>query len=269
MERARADAPSDERRAEVELRIHGSLNDFLPDAQRDARLRRRIAGHPAVKDVLEAAGVPHPEVALVLVNDAPVGLGQRLSPGDRVAAFPAGWPGPAPVPIPATPARPDGEARFILDGHLGRLAAYLRMCGFDTWYRRDAADDELAETAAAEERILLTRDVGLLKRSVIRWGASVRCERPSDQLTEVLVRFGLAASTRPFSRCLRCNGLLQPVERADVREAVPPRVYHEQGTFRRCAGCGGIYWRGSHHARMTRLLEHALAVAGRAGAMRR
>ena len=255
------DPPGDHPRASVELRFHGSLNDFLPDTLRDATLRRRIAGQPAVKDVLEAAGVPHPEIALVLVNGAPVDLGHRLAPDDRVAAYPAGWRGPAFPPVSDAPSPPAGEARFVLDGHLGRLAAYLRMCGFDTAYRHDAGDDELARIAASDQRILLTRDVGLLKRSVIRRGAYVRGDRPPDQLVEVLGRFDLVGLVRPFARCLRCNGSLEPADRESVQLEVPPRVYREQESFRRCAACGGIYWRGSHHARMTRLLAHALAAA--------
>jgi uncharacterized protein with PIN domain len=250
-------------RAAVELRFHGDLDDFLPVTLRRTALRRPVVGRPGVKDVLEAAGVPHPEIALVLVNDAPVGLDHRLDPGDRVDAFPAGWGGPwlanGDVAVPAPPAT---DARFVLDGHLGRLAAYLRMCGFDTVYRRDAADDELARTAGADERILLTRDVGLLKRSVIRRGAFVRSELPQDQLVEVVRRFDLAGRMRPFTRCLRCNGRLEPIARESVEAEVPPRVYREQAAFSRCPDCGGTYWRGSHHARMSRLLARTLDAAG-------
>jgi hypothetical protein len=247
--------------AAVGLRFHGDLNDFLPISLRDASLRRPIAGRPGVKDVLEAAGVPHPEIALVLVNETLVGLDHRLDPGDRVDAFPAGWRAPGSAP-PVAAAHPAGDARFVLDGHLGRLAAYLRMCGFDTAYWRDAADDELARVAAIDERILLTRDVGLLRRSIVRRGAFVRSERPPDQLVEVFRRFGLAGQVRPFARCLRCNGRLEPVKRERVEAEVPPRVYREQAAFSRCPDCGGIYWRGSHHARLSRLLAHTLDAAG-------
>lgn len=257
---------ADQPPATVELRFHGDLNDFLPASLRDVTLRRPIAGRPGIKDVLEAAGVPHPEVALVLVDDAPVGLDRRLAPGDRVDAFPAGWRGGGLAPGAVAPARPAGPAHFVLDGHLGRLAAYLRMCGFDTAYRRDAADDELARLADADDRVLLTRDVGLLKRSIVRRGAFVRSERPPDQLVEVFRRFDLAGLMRPFARCLRCNGCLEPVGRESVEAEVPPRVYREQAAFSRCPDCGGIYWRGSHHARMSRLLARTLDAAGLAAA---
>lgn len=245
--------------AAVEVRLHGDLEDFVPAATRGTPLHRPIDGRPGAKDVLEAAGVPHTEIALLVVNGAPATLADRLGPGDRVDAYPPGWTGPTPAPVPPAAARPDGEARFVLDGHLGRLAAYLRMCGFDTAYDRDADDPAIAEMAASEGRILLTRDRGLLKRGAVLWGSVVRADRPADQLAWVLARYGLADGIRPFVRCLRCGALLEDVAREDVRDAVPPRVFREQATFRRCPGCGGIYWRGSHHRRMARLLEHALA----------
>lgn len=71
----------------------------------------------------------------------------------------------------------------------GRLAAYLRLPGFDTLYRNDYADDELARIAAEDERVLLARDRGLLKRSVVTHGYYRRATRPRDQPPEVMRRF--------------------------------------------------------------------------------
>ena len=129
------------------------------------------------------------------------------------------------------------------------------MCGFDTSYQRDADDGELAEVAATEDRILLTRDVGLLKRSVIRRGAFVRSDRPRDQLVEILGRFGLAGSVRPFSRCLACNALLAPVEKRQVEHWLPPNVRDGHDRFTACTGCGRVYWEGSHWRRMRAIIE--------------
>ncbi len=263
---ARRDSPPNDPPAAVDVRLYGPLNDFLPPARRGTTIHQRLAGSPAVKDVVEAIGVPHPEVELVVVNGEPVGLEHRLRAGDRVAVYPAFRTiDLGPLPRAGPPALPGDAVRFVLDGHLGRLAAYLRMCGFDTAYRRDADDEALAGLAAGEERILLTRDLGLLKRGVVRRGAFVRADRPPDQLVEVLDRFDLGAAVRPFTRCLRCNGLLEPVEREAARDAVPPRVFREQPEFRRCPACGGIYWRGSHHARMTGILERALGLTNGSG----
>jgi uncharacterized protein with PIN domain/sulfur carrier protein ThiS len=251
--------------------LHGHLADFAPAALRgdagSASLERTFDGHPAVKDVLEAAGVPHPEVAAITVNGVPVGLGHRLTDGDRVEAWPADEAAALALP-PAVPPAPEdaAEPRFAVDGHLGRLAAYLRMLGFDTWYQADADDDRLAAVAATERRILLTRDRGLLKRSVVRRGSFVRAERPVEQLVEVARRFGLVGMWQPFGRCLRCNALLVPATREEVLDRLAPltRIYYDD--FRRCPGCGAVYWKGSHHARMARLIERVRERAARVAA---
>ncbi len=252
----------DEAPAHVSLRVYGPLNDFLPATRRGTALLRRIDGSPAVKDVVEAAGIPHPEVGLVLVDGEPVGFDHRLAPGARVAVYPPFRSiGLGALASPGPPPLDPADARFVLDGHLGRLAAYLRMCGLDTWYRSGADDDELAGIAAEERRILLTRDRGLLKRSIVTWGAFVRSDRPAEQLVEVLDRFELAAVVRPFARCLRCNAALERIERAEALPRVPPRVRLEQVEFRECPTCGRLFWRGSHRRRMERLLSWALARA--------
>lgn len=255
---------SDTGRAAVTL--HGDLLDFLPPWQRGddpARLERTFDGHPAVKDVLEALGVPHPEIAALAVNGVPARLGHQLHDGDRVEAWPAEEAARLGLP-PAVPPAPEDVAgsRFVVDGHLGRLAAYLRMLGFDTWYRTDADDDRLAAVADAERRILLTRDRGLLKRSIVRRGAFVRSDRPVEQLVEVARRFGLVERWRPFGRCLRCNAELVIADREEVLDRLQPltRIYYDD--FRRCPGCGAVYWKGSHHARMARLVERVRAAAG-------
>ncbi|NJD26886.1 MAG: twitching motility protein PilT [Chloroflexi bacterium] len=236
--------------AAAEFRFHGRLHDFLAPGLRDAPIRRAVAPRQTVKDAIEALGVPHPEVERVTANGRPVGFGYRLRDGDEIAVYPAG-----PVPERPGPTGHGDAPRFVVDGHLGRLAAYLRALGFDTWYRIHAPDQELAQRAAADDRLLLTRDRGLLKRSIVRQGYCVRSDRPAEQLAEVVRRFRLVESARPFGRCLRCNGLLERIDAALVVDRLPPRVQHEQREFRHCPDCDGLYWKGSHYERMLRLLE--------------
>jgi uncharacterized protein with PIN domain len=227
----------------VELRFHGSLHDLLGPAARHGPIRRVVDGSPAIKDLIESVGVPHVEVGRVAVDGRKVGLEHRVHDGERIAVY------------PVDPAAGDARIRFVADGHLGRLVAYLRMLGFDTAYPRDATDAELADIADREERVLLSRDRGLLKRSIVRRGCLLRSDRPHEQLREVVDRYGLAGRCDPFGRCLRCNDLLEPLDGSIARPLVPPRVRLEQETFRRCAGCGHIYWRGSHHQRMVGLIS--------------
>jgi hypothetical protein len=244
----------------VQLRFHGALNDLLPAAARGRLVRWTVRGSPAVKDVIESLGVPHVEVGAITADGRPVSLGHRVRDGERIAIYPPGQH----VPRRALDRRAghgvaDPEpARFVVDGHLGRLAAYLRMLGFDTLYSADATDAVLAELAARDDRILLSRDRGLLKRSIVRRGYVLRSDRPHVQLREVVDRFGLAPGSRPFGRCLRCNGVLEAIDPVVARPLVPPRVALEQAAFRRCSTCAALFWRGSHHARMVRLIETLL-----------
>jgi uncharacterized protein with PIN domain len=243
------------------FRCYAELADFLPPARRGVAFEHAFEGSPAVKDLLEALGVPHTEVDLLLAGGAPVGFDWRVEDGARVAVYPV-FESFDVAGVSRVRAEPLRETRFLLDGHLGRLARYLRMAGLDVAWERDAADAALARVAPAERRILLTRDRGLLKRRAVTHGYVVRATDARAQLAEVIRRFDLARRLAPFSRCLRCNAPLAEVDAAEVAAEVPPRVRERAGAYRRCPGCRRIYWAGTHHRAMERLLAEALA-AGR------
>jgi uncharacterized protein with PIN domain len=236
------------------FRFYQELNDFLPLAQRQVAFEHEWRGTPSIKHLIEALGVPHTEVDLILVNDRSVDWAYQPQGGDRVAVYPV-FESMDITPLIRLRPQPLREVRFVLDGHLGRLAAYLRMLGFDTRYQPHADDAILAEVSKAEHRILLTRDQGLLKRSAVTHGYWVRATAPRDQLREVVQRFDLQQQARPFTRCLSCNGLLQSATPYKVKNEVPENAAHFHAEFWRCAACGKVYWRGSHYQRMVHLIE--------------
>ncbi len=239
----------------VIVRCYAELNDFLPRDQRDGPLLVPCTGHESVKNLLEAIGVPHPEINALLVNDVAVDFSYLVQPGDRIAAYPFS----TLLPVPTLPLRPPlALFRFILDTHLGRLAAYLRMLGFDTLYRNDYDDPELAQRSHDEQRILLTRDVGLLKRSLVIYGAFVRATAPVQQLQEIVQRYKLQGAVASFQRCIRCNHLTQPVAKEEVAHLLAPKTQRYYDEFRQCLACGQIYWRGSHFQRMQQLVAQVL-----------
>jgi uncharacterized protein with PIN domain/sulfur carrier protein ThiS len=240
----------------VAFRFYGPLNDFLPRLQRQATLVCAYQGRMNVKDAIESLGVPHPEVDLIVVNGMPVPFDYAVQPRDRVAVYPAFTHIGLPRELRLIP--PLVEPRFVADAHLGRLAAYLRLLGFDTAYRNDVADEDLAERSANEDRVLLTRDLGVLKRGIVRRGYFLRATNPARQLVEVVRRYDLAPQARPFSRCLPCNAPLAPAPKTHVAPFVPPRSRDHFEAFSRCPACGRVYWQGSHYARMRRLVEAAL-----------
>jgi len=244
------------------LRFYAELNDFLPPERRMQEFVYCFSGRQSVKHLIEAAGVPHTEVDLVLVNGQPVEFSYLVEDGDRVSVYPVfeAFDISAVTRVRPQPLR---QLRFVLDCHLGRLAAYLRMLGFDALHDKKCSDAELARLAFEERRILLTRDRGLLKRSAVTHGYYVRHIQPREQLVEVVRRFDLAGSAMPFARCLRCNTLLEDAPREEVQEQVPPRSRAHYTEFCRCPHCGRIYWSGSHYRRMQSLIQHALGAARR------
>jgi len=204
--------------AQLAFRFHGDLNFFLSRDRRDQLLSVPYAGRTSVKDAIEARGVPHPEVALIVVNGAPVDFAYAVQPHDAIEVYPADVAAAMSFP----PLLPPPAPRFVLDQHLGRLAERLRLLGFDTLYRNDYHDPELARIAHDEQRILLTRDLGLLKRSAVIYGAFVRATDPDQQVIEIVRRWDLFDALTPFRRCMRCNGLLEPVSKAEIAEQLLP-----------------------------------------------
>jgi uncharacterized protein len=237
---------------EVSFRFYGQLNDFLSAGRRGHRFIHVLRATTSVKDAIEGLGVPHPEVDVILIDGIAGGFESRLQGGEHVTVYPffrtldiTG--------VPRVGTDPPRPVRFALDVHLGKLASLLRLAGFDAVVRTD--DAELAESGAREERVVLTRDVDLLKRNVVRHGYWVRHTDPELQLAEVLERFDLMDLMEPFARCLRCNVTLVAADAGEVSDRLLPRTRAEFRHFRRCPACDRIYWQGSHYERLRRLLD--------------
>jgi uncharacterized protein with PIN domain len=213
------------------FRFYGELNDFLARERRSLDVTVPCARAATTKHMIEALGVPHTEVELILLNGEPSSLDDLLEEGDRVAVYPrftridvAG--------IARTVMQPAGRMRFTADAHLGGLARLLRMAGFDTIYRNDIDDAEIEVLAQREGRVALTRDRDLLKRRGVDFGCYVRALHSQEQLREVVLRYGLAERARPFTLCLHCNAPLRAVPRDAVLDRLPPLVRDTQDDFR-------------------------------------
>ncbi len=245
---------------DILVRFHAELNDFLVREQRDRTISVSSERRASVKDIIEALGVPHPEVDVVLVNGQQVDFAYVVREADRIEVHPSSTAGTA-GGEPRVPLRPPHVPLFVLDQHLGTLARSLRMLGFDTLYRNDYDDEELATISKTENRILLTRDRGLLKRGSVVHGYFVRVQDAREQVREVLHRFNLYQAIQPYRRCIRCNHPLHVVAKEQVLDRIPPKTRELFDEFRRCTGCGRVYWRGSHHARMERFVADIRASA--------
>ena len=240
------------------FRFHGELNDFLPKRHKHTPIIHHFDWRASIKDMIESLGVPHAEIDVLLVNQQSVDFNYLVRGGDQIDAYPQFGAVDHPDKVRLRPPR-SGRARFVLDTHLGRLAAYLRMLGFDTLYRNDYPDDELAQVSNTQGRILLTRDVGLLKRSLVTYGYFVRNTDPRLRLREVLSRFHLMGSVELFKHCMKCNGLLHPVGKSEVLDDISAQTAAYYDVFHQCADCQQVYWRGSHFERMQALINEVLA----------
>jgi uncharacterized protein with PIN domain/sulfur carrier protein ThiS len=241
--------PDPARGGHVDVRAYAELNDFLPVEVRGTTARRPFRPHQTVKDVIEAAGIPHTEVDLVLVEGEPVPLDHRPATGARIAVYPVFERfdvGPV-TRVRPTPLR---VVRLVADVHLGRLARLLRLLGLDVRWENDVDDAALESISEAEHRVVLTRDRGLLKRRRVTHGLYVRSQEPVEQAVEVVRRLHLSGALAPFTRCLRCGGELAPVDKAEVIDRLEPLTRRHHHAFQRCTGCGNVYWRGSHHPRL-------------------
>lgn len=247
--------------AHVSLRFYAELNDFLPPQCRQVEFRHPLVGRTSVKDVIESAGVPHTEVDLILVNGGSVDFSHLVSDGDRISVYPV-FESLDISPVIRLRPRPLRNPRFILDTHLGKLATYLRMLGFDALYRNDYEDAEIVRISCAENRIVLTRDKGLLMRNAVTHGYWVRATRSEAQAVEVVRRFDLARQARPFTRCLVCNDDLRAVPKEEVAARLLPKTREYYQDFYICDSCGRVYWNGSHYERMRRTVERLLSQVG-------
>jgi uncharacterized protein len=237
--------------------FYGELNDFLPPHKREVKIAHVFHEKASIKDTIEALGVPHPEVDGIEVNGRAVDFSHIVQDGDVVNVYPISVTGVQSLNTSVRP-KPLSVIRFVLDIHLGKLATSLRLLGFDVLYRNDYEDEELARVSSSEERILLTRDRGLLMRSIVEYGYYVRNTDPQQQIVEVMQRFDLYELVSPFQRCLRCNGLLESVAKETVIDHLPENTRLHVDEFYQCQNCNQVYWKGSHYERLQQFIDSVL-----------
>jgi hypothetical protein len=231
------------------FRFYHGLDELLAKELRGEWVVRSFKGNPSIKHMVESLQIPHTEIGPVMVNGLKAGLGTLLYGGEKVELFPAIH------ELTEDVSASDWPPRFLLDGHLGKLATYLRMLGVDARYSNKADDKDLAQAAEQDHLALLTRDRRLLMRKMVTRGYLVRSLDPICQLEEVIQRFKLEDQINPFVRCLRCNTALLPVDKQAVYDRLEPLTKQYYNDFSICPMCGRVYWRGSHHGHMQAIIQ--------------
>ncbi|MEU4655281.1 Mut7-C RNAse domain-containing protein [Streptomyces sp. NPDC023723] len=229
---------------EIRVEFAPELLLFVPRARPTGSVPAATDGVSTLGHVVESLGVPLTEVGTLLVDGRPVPPGHVPTPGESVTVHPVD----RPQQVPGAP------LRFLLDVHLGTLARRLRLLGVDTAYEStDIGDPALAARSAAERRVLLSRDRGLLRRRELWAGAFVHSTRPDDQLTDILNRF--APALRPWTRCTACNGTLREATKEQVADQLESGTQRSYDVFAQCASCGRAYWRGAHHGQLEAIVN--------------
>ncbi|MFJ2018419.1 Mut7-C RNAse domain-containing protein [Streptomyces nodosus] len=234
----------------IHIEFAPELGLFVPHGRRGKATEVVTDGAAALGHVVESLGVPLTEVGTLLVDGRQVPVSHVPAAGESVTVRPVS----RPQRVPGAP------LRFLLDVHLGTLARRLRLLGVDTAYEStDIGDPALAARSAAEQRVMLSRDRGLLRRRELWAGAFVYSTRPDDQLRDVLDRF--APELRPWTRCTACNGLLRDATKDEVADQLEHGTRRTYDVFARCRECGRAYWKGAHHDQLEAIVERALAQA--------
>jgi uncharacterized protein len=235
--------------------FHGDLASLLR--------RRWRAGNPitqpvlrtaSIKDVIESFGLPHTEVESITCDGRSVDFSWPVEADQHFAIFPIPTPWDVTRPTLLRPT-PLNDLRFIVDVNVGRLARHLRMAGFDTLYHPGWEDRDILQTLQQEQRILLSRNLDLLKRKQVVFGRAIRAMEPTEQLREVLDLFGIGTPPHPLCRCLECNALRAPVPKQAIIHRLEPLTIRFFDTFHLCPRCDKIYWAGSHVDRMRQTLN--------------
>jgi len=237
------------------FRFYEELNDFFAKGKRKATIPVYFRGNPSVKDIIESIGVPHTEVDLILVNSKSVDFSYHLKNGDRVSVYPV-FESLDISNVTHLRSKPLRQPKYILDIHLGKLAKLLRMLGFNTCYKNNYNDRQIVSIARDEKRIILTRDIGILKIKEVTHGYWIRSQNPKKQLQEVIDYFDLYSSIKPFHRCMICNGIIKKVKKESIHDNLEEKTKKYYNEFYRCESCGNIYWQGSHYDRMKKFVEN-------------
>lgn len=241
-------------REQINIRFYAELNDFLAPGQRGHEISLELNQPRSVKDLIESIGIPHPEIDLILVNGNPVRLDHLVQDSENISVYPL-FRSLDISPIQHCQPEQPLEPCFVLDVHLGRLAAYMRMLGFDAQYRNDYEDETLADISSSNDRILLSCDRQLLMRKKVSFGYFVRTREPLRQLQEVLSRFDLTNLIKPFTRCMQCNGKTHAVKKSEIEGQLPAETKKYYNKFFQCEDCKKIYWEGSHYLKMQQMIR--------------
>ncbi len=238
----------------LHLNFANSLRGMLCTCKDTGIITYPLTRRASIKDIIESLGVPHTEIGKISLAGNELGFDYIPENTTSIEIEPISDKTPVTSPTRLRPVSFD-EHKFLIDDNVLKLGRNLRMIGFDSVNVINGEPGLIIEQAAKERRIVLSRNRDLLKMKAIYHGQLLRSENHIEQTAEVVRRYDLYSQIRPFSRCLSCNGTLRVVDKNAILHLLEPLTKKYYSTFKQCEDCKKVYWKGSHHEKMMRLIS--------------
>jgi uncharacterized protein with PIN domain len=240
------------------FRFYEELNDFLPKRRRKTDFRVDFKRRRSVKDMIEALGVPHTEIDLILVNGKSVDFAYVPKDGDRISVYPV-FESLNIENVTRLRKVPLRKTKFIADIHLGDIVKYMRALGFDVFFNPSFSSRKIIDISKMENRIILTKSRRLLKFKEVTHAIYIRPGTTAEQIKRILDYLDIKDSINPFSRCLRCNSVVKSVPKESIADRIPPKTKEFCDQYTYCKFCDKIYWNGTHYIKMNKAIDHILS----------
>lgn len=243
----------------ITLIFHGDLIPLLRKKQTNPIIYP-LTRRASIKDIIESCGVPHTEIGGIALGKLDIDF-DYIPDADCIIDIFSVTTATMHSPAGELLRPPPGKLHFMVDVNVAKLVPLLRMSGVSAdllpvKYIREAA--RVASLVNQKQCILLTRNRDLLKIREFVHGRLLRSQQPIVQLREVIMSYGLQTKLHPFSRCMACNGWLEKVDKSEIEHRLLPLTRQYYDHFKQCTSCEKIYWQGSHHERMVKIIESIL-----------
>ena len=242
---------------EVTFRFYEELNDFLPPEKRKQDFQSPFKGRESIKDKIEALGVPHTEVDLILVNGDSVDFGYILQDGDRISVYPV-FESLDIQNVTHLREVPLRQTRFVADWNLGKVVKILRALGLDVASFPSLTPRRIVDISKSEKRTILTGSQNLLKLKDVTHGIFLRPGTTKEQVRYVLDLLSLKNGIKPFSRCLLCNTALEGVSKEEAYNRIPPKTRAIRDEYVYCPSCDKLFRKGTHYTKIAAVIEEIL-----------
>jgi hypothetical protein len=239
------------------FRFYEELNDFLPKHRRKTDFEAEFKGKRSIKDMIEALGVPHTEIDLILVNGKSVDFNYILQDGDRVSVYPV-FESLNVTDVTLLRKIPLRRNKFIADINLGDIVKYMRVLGFDLYCDSLLSTREIIEISKRENRVILTKSRKLLKFKDVSHAIFIRPGTTTEQIRRIIDYLDIKDNIKPFSRCLRCNTPLKSVLKEIILDRIPPKTKEFCDEYVQCQSCNKIYWKGTHFINMKKVVRQII-----------